>query len=183
MNRYLFIGGHVDEEVCFGGTIIKLIQQGHTVEYFTTSIGTSNDSEFIKSCDIMGCVFHVFLTETAQELANYLFKMRDDFDCVFTHSVNDRHPVHRMVAEESRRIFNRNLITYLAPWNGHNNENYFVELSEEHLQKKIQALACYKSQAHRSYMRPDFIRAQAVYNGVKIGKPFAEAFRVQRLIV
>lgn len=172
----------MDEEVCFGGTIIKLIQQGHSVEYLATSHGTSNDREFIKSCEIMGCTFHFYEPESAQELANYLFKMRNDFDFVFTHSVNDRHPLHRMVAEESRRIFNGNLITYLAAWNGQHTENFFVELTGEQLEKKISALWCYRSQAHRKYMDSDFIRSQAVYQGLRCGKKYAEAYQIHRMI-
>jgi LmbE family N-acetylglucosaminyl deacetylase len=71
----------------------------------------------------------------------------------------------------------------MCPFNGELLPNYFVEISEQHLEKKIQALACYKSQSHRAYMDPEFIRSQAIYNGIKCGKKYAEAFRIEKMIV
>jgi LmbE family N-acetylglucosaminyl deacetylase len=80
------------------------------------------------------------------------------------------------------RVWKKSIFTYLAPWNGNENPNYFVEITQQQLERKIEALACYRSQAHRPYMNADFIRAQARYNGIKCGKLYAEAFKIERLI-
>lgn len=111
----------------------------------------------------------------SKQIADYFYHLKD-YDTIFTHSVHDKHPDHRTIAEESLRVFKGNLLTYLAPWNGNENPNYFVEISPTQLQKKIDAAKCYKSQAHRSYMNADFLRAQAVYNGIKAGVQYAEGF-------
>lgn len=116
-----------------------------------------------------------------KEIADYLYSLRR-VDFVFTHSGKDKHLDHRTLGEESLRVFNCNLITYLSPWNGQFNENYFSVISEEELENKIKALSCYNSQNHRAYMDHNFIRAQATYNGIKCGKPYAEAFKAERLI-
>jgi hypothetical protein len=83
------------------------------------------------------------------------------------------------VAEESLRVFNSSLFTYLAPWNGDFKPNYFVGID---LYRKMEALKAYKSQSERAYMKPEFIHAAALYNGVKSGNSFAESFKIERLI-
>lgn len=190
--RYLFLSAHTDDcELSCGGTMAKLASEGHRIECrpLTDCDNPTLYDEGLQASNILGNAFLVAVGfdyrkfyKTRFKLANYLYGLKDDYDFVFTHSTSCRHTDHRTVAEESKRIFNSCLITYIQPWNGHHEENYFVELSEEHLEKKIQALSCYKSQSHRSYMNAEFIRAQAVYNGIKCGKKYAEAFRIERLI-
>jgi N-acetylglucosamine malate deacetylase 1 len=180
----------MDEELSFAGTMIKLLEK-HEVTYLAISSCGSEDlkNEWDRSCEIMGVTKKLTTSikvrefdAKKQDIANFMHLIRDDFDFIFTHSEKCRHDDHKTVGEQSKRIFNGNLLTYIQPWNGQHEENYFVELSEEHLQKKIDALACYKSQAHRPYMDPEFIRAQARVNGIKCGKLYAEAFKVHKLI-
>ncbi len=48
---------------------------------------------------------------------------------------------------------------YEIPWNNLNfNHQAYVRLEARHVQKKVEALACYKSQQHRNYVREDYIR-------------------------
>lgn len=186
--RYLFIGAHVDEEVCFGGTIIKLVEQGHSVDLLAYSNGTAYESEWIESNKIMGsrplslCLAGIQMQHRAQTVADDLYRLRNAYDVVFSHAIVDRHPLHRMVAEESRRVFNGNLITYMGYWNGFLEKNYYVEITKEHLDKKIAALACYKTQSHRPYMKPGYTRANAKYMGMGCGKKYAEGFKIERYI-
>lgn len=181
--KYLFLGGHSDEEICFAGLMLKVIDQGHEVMYMISDFGTSNVKEFHASTDVLGCKVDLHPLDGLPAYNDYLYSQyKDNVDFVVTHDISDRHPVHRKVAEESRRIFNCSMITYVAPWNENENPNYFVEISGAHLEKKIQALACYKSQEHRRYMDPDFIRSWARYNGVKAGVLYAEAFKIAKLV-
>ncbi len=188
--KYLFIGAHTDEELCFAGIMIKLLEQGHDVEsvFFSYCTDPILKKESLSSGEIIGVMPMLTNTTTRefidsrQQISDWLYNHFRHYDFVFTHSVNDRHPDHRTIAEESLRVFNCNIITYIGPWNGEEQANYFVGLTEEQLEKKIAALACYKSQSHRKYMNPDFIRSWAVYNGIKCGKKFAEGFRIHRLI-
>jgi N-acetylglucosamine malate deacetylase 1 len=185
--KYLFIGSHADDvELSCGGTVAKLSEEGHNVTMCAMSCCGRPDliDECSSSSKILGV--HLLLnnfrvrrfSEERQKIADYFYSMRDDYDTVFTHSSEDRHPDHRTIGEESLRVFTGNLFTYIAPWNGEENANYFVELSPGQLQKKLEAIQCYKSQTHRKYMNPDFIRSWAIYNGIKAGYEYAEAFRL-----
>ena len=168
--------------------MLKLKEQGHEVDYLCLSFcgNYSLKQECILASKILGVipVIHDFpvrcFSSQPNKIADILYK-RDQYDFVFTHSGSDRHPDHRTVAEASLRIFNCSLLTYISPWNGHEQPNFFVEITKSQLDQKIDALSCYKSQAHRHYMSPEFIRAQAIYNGVKCVKQYAEGFRSLRL--
>lgn len=183
--KALFIGAHTDEELCFAGTMQKY--DAHYVA-FSHCNNPQLEIECENSLDVLGVGSRLIQNVTVREfhlssqIPIFLHALSREYDMVFTHSINDRHPDHRFIARQSRRIFNCNLFTYIGPWNGNENPNYFVELSEEHLEKKIKALSCYKSQSHRSYMSPEFIRSQAIYNGIKCNRKYAEAFRIEKLI-
>jgi N-acetylglucosamine malate deacetylase 1 len=188
--KYLFIGAHVDDcELCCGGTMAKLIDQGHAINCLALTYCDQDSilEEYKKASEILGInyCFESFdvrcFDQQSVFIADALLAFKN-YDFVFTHSVNCRHPDHRTVAQESIRIFNCSLVTFIQPWNGQQEENYFVEISEEQLEKKIQALACYRSQHHRQYMNENFIRSQAIYNGIKCGKKYAEAFRIEKMI-
>lgn len=189
MSKYLFIGAHTDEELCFAGTVIKFRERGDDVE--TLFLSSCEDYSLKMECCASGELLGVqpmiynlpvrLFRERKTYITDKLHELRY-FEFVFTHSVTDKHPDHRTVAEESLRVFNRNVITYIGPWNGDEEPNYFVSLTEQQLDKKIEALTSYRSQAHRAYMNPDFIRSWAVYNGIKAGCKFAEGFKIQRLI-
>lgn len=183
--KYLFLGAHSDEELCFAGTMIKLLEDRHQVDYLIFDYGTSNEEEFANSCNLIGCCVHL-MDETPstepQYIADLIYPLQSRYDLIFTHSIHDRHPLHKTVAEQSLRVINGSLATYIGPWNGNEDPNYFVELSQQQLDKKIAALAYYKSQSHRPYMDPDFIRSWARYNGMRCGKLYAEGFKVVRMV-
>lgn len=191
--KYLFLSAHTDDvELSCGGTMAKLAEQGHKVQIlFLSNCGqlelsdNAYQASLILGVYVWGWNFDVrTFRNDANTIGNEFYKIAQEggHDFIFTHSDKCKHPDHLTVGEESKRVFTTNFITYIHPWNGNENPNYFVELSEEHLGKKIQALSCYKSQSHRSYMNPDFIRSQAIYNGIKCGKKYAEAFRIEKLI-
>lgn len=188
--KYLFIGAHTDDaELSCGGTMAKLVEENHNVVLIPVSHCGSDEllEEFYSAAKILGveysCLFwRKGFIGSEQNIANELYDIRGSYNYTFTHSPICKHSDHKIVGQQSLRIFNGNIITYLQAWNGDEDPNYFIELSEQHLEKKIQALACYKSQSHRSYMNPDFIRSQAIYNGIKCGKRYAEAFRIEKLI-
>jgi N-acetylglucosamine malate deacetylase 1 len=188
--NYLFVSAHTDDaELSCGATMAKLKEGGHDVNCLALSYCDKDEllKEYAKASEILGVNYYNegfdvrCFNQQSLFIADALLAFRN-YDFVFTHSANCRHPDHRTVSQESKRIFNCGIATFIQPWNGNQDDNYFVEISERHLERKIQALSCYKSQAHRQYMNADFIRAQAVYNGIKCGKKYAEAFRIERLI-
>jgi len=169
----LFIVAHVDDaEISCGGLIQKLIQKGEHVKVISLSkvySGADLFYEFQASMETLKVdEYQTFNIETRRFNANQnyisdiIYEKALGYDNVVTHDCSDRHDDHRIVAEKVRRLFNGNIFTFMTPLNGNEDPNYFVEITGQQLEKKVSALACYKSQSHRSYMQPEFIRAQAI---------------------
>lgn len=189
---YLFIVSHVDDaELSSAGWIHKLKTTGHYVKVISLShwySGKDLSGEFYNAMTVLG-VDHQHMNVTTRRFSayeNYLTDVCYDktrgFEHVVTHSEKDRHTDHSIVGRIVKRVYDGSLYTFLHPWNGFHEDNYFVSLSEDDFKTKLDALKCYKSQAGRYYMSEEFIRAQAVYNGIKCGKRYAEAFRIERYI-
>lgn len=188
---YLFIVAHVDDaEVSCAGFIQKLLPRHHVKVISLSHVYDGIDlmDEFTTSMTTLGVEFQAYNTETRRFNAhiNHINKIIYDktrgYNFVITHDCKDRHDDHRIVAEQVRRVYNGNLLTFGGPWNMDENSAYFVSLTENQVEKKIEALSCYKSQSHRPYMNPDFIRGWARYNGIKASVEFAEAFKIERLV-
>jgi LmbE family N-acetylglucosaminyl deacetylase len=122
----------MDEELSFAGTMIKLLEENHNVTYLAVSSCGSEElkNEWDESCKVMGITQKLTTAinvrdfdRRKQDIANLLHLIRDDFDFVITHSEYCRHDDHKTVGEQSKRIFNCNLLTYIQPWNGAHEEN------------------------------------------------------------
>ena len=100
-------------------------------------------------------------------------------------ALDDMHQDHVTLAEESFRAFKDcNLMSYGFDWNRRNKHtNFYSILSEENLEKKVEAVMCYKSQADgRDYFSREYIRSLALTRGIEIKEKRAEAFDIIRLI-
>jgi len=100
-------------------------------------------------------------------------------------SVNDTHQDHLTVAHEGFRAFkDRTILGYEIPWNNRTfNTESFVLLDKTHIDAKVAALLCYRSQLDRFYANENFVRSLAVTRGTQIGASFAEAFEVVRWVI
>ena len=63
------------------------------------------------------------------------------------------------------------------------NNNCFIKLLAEDVDKKIAALSCYESQRGKDYATPEFVRALAHTRGVQVGVQYAECFEAIRLVI
>jgi len=193
--KYLFISAHMDDcELACGGTMVSLIERGHTVNVITLSCIYEEKNlsiEWVKSMDKLGVDHYSkmnfktrYFNTQHDEILQYLFKV-EKYDFIFAPSSADAHMDHSTVGRICERVFkNENLITYQHIWNSRETKsNLFVELEKHHIQKKIEALACYKSQAHKSYMNPEYIWANAINNGVQCGVKYAESYNVFNIII
>jgi LmbE family N-acetylglucosaminyl deacetylase len=124
--------------------------------------------------------------EHRQDILQQIIELRDEIkpDIVFVPSPNDIHQDHQVIAQEGLRAFKRHtLLGYEEPWNNIIFETRcFIPLREEHIQRKIEALQCYRSQGHRTYLDAEFIRSLARTRGTQIEGGYAEAFEVLRWI-
>lgn len=194
--KYLFLSPHVDDsDLMCGGTIAKLIEQGQTAHVTTMShIYEEVDliDEWKGSMNVLGvkpldwCSFKTRLFYTQQnEILQYLFHLKKrQYDYIFIPSV-DFHSDHSVTSKQAQRAFkDQNLLSYKPEWNSRTlTRNYFVKLEHRHVQKKLEALACYKSQQHRPYFKQDVIVGAMHVNGMMVNCEFAEAFEVVNLIV
>ncbi len=124
------------------------------------------------------------MASRAQQIWEILNKF-DQPDLVFTQEP-DEHQDHVTLYEVSRRAFKlgTSLITYRATGRScpKFSPNLFIETSQEHLRNKQAAIAEYRSvYADKGYMSAASIEAQAVVDGLPIGVPYAEAFRIEKL--
>ncbi len=105
-------------------------------------------------------------------------------DLVLTPCSDDMHQDHHTVYQESVRAFKHgSMLGYEMPWNTLvAATQMFVALERTHMERKLAALAEYKSQGTRPYAAPEFIRAWASTRGLSIGVPLAEAFQVIRWV-
>jgi LmbE family N-acetylglucosaminyl deacetylase len=207
MRTILILAPHTDDgEFGCGATIAKFTSQGDKVLYVAFSAAEQSVlphlprnilrkevllatfSLGIKSEDCLIYEFEVRrFSESRQEILDLMIKLNQKYmpDMVFLPSLNDTHQDHHVIATEGFRAFKRTtMLGYEVPWNNLNfKTSCFIEISEENLKKKIEALALYESQKHRSYATSKFIESLAITRGVQIDKKYAESFEVVRWLI
>jgi LmbE family N-acetylglucosaminyl deacetylase len=122
--------------------------------------------------------------EKRQEILQKMIELRANIapQLVLCPSLSDIHQDHQTIAHEALRCFKKqSILCYEEPWNNINfSTDCFIQLDEHHIEKKIKALKCYKSQEHRSYISADSVRALAMTRGTQLEGGYAEAFEVVR---
>ena len=203
----LILAPHTDDgEFGCGGSIARFISMGNRVVYVAFSAAEQSvipelprdilRKEVLLATDILGvvkedCVVLDFevrrFPEFRQEILDSMIELGRvyDPDIVFLPSVNDTHQDHHTIATEGFRDFKRStMLGYEVPWNNLQfRTNCFIGINEKELNLKVEALSKYKSQQHRSYASPEFIRSLAITRGVQIGKKYAESFEVIRWVL
>jgi LmbE family N-acetylglucosaminyl deacetylase len=204
--RVLVLGAHTDDEQGCAGTMLRLRERGADVRLVALSRcegsvpeGLPKD-ELEKECraaaEVLGLrpdavrvgTYRVrHLPERRQDVLEELVRIDREFlpDLVLVPASTDIHQDHAVVHWEGRRAFKHtSILGYELPQNlSIFHSGAFVELSESHLEKKIEALSKYESQGFRPYMDPNFIRALATVRGSQCGARYAEAFEVVRVML
>ncbi len=203
----LVLAPHTDDgELGCGGTIARFLEEGKEVYYVAFS--TCKDSipagcpEDMLEKELKAAMSsygidkeHLFILDYPVRKFNYYRQeILDDMikignkvcpKYVFAPSLNDVHQDHHVIAEEAIRAFKKTtLMAYEVPWNNLQfNNQTFIRLEKRHLDRKLAAIACYKSQKRRGYTAEDFTIGQARTHGVQIGCEFAEVFELVRWIL
>jgi len=122
-----------------------------------------------------------------QEILDLFIRLKGDLnpDLVFLPCSYDLHQDHHTVSVEGLRAFKScTILGYEIPWNNITfNTRSFIHLDERHVERKVEALSCYRSQLSRHYASENFIRSLAHTRGVQIGVEFAETFDVLRWVI
>lgn len=205
--RILVLAPHTDDgELGCGGTISKLTECGNDVYYAafsacqqsvikdfpsdilitevkeaTTVLGIKSENLFLFDFEVRTFNYR------RQEILDKMIRLKAELkpQIVFMPSINDIHQDHFTITNEAMRAFKfSTVLNYELPWNNFSfNSTCFIELEEGHVNQKVAAMACYKSQAHRNYCNADFITSLARVRGTQIEKKYAETFEVTRLIL
>ena len=192
----LVLSPHTDDgELAAGGTIARFVQEGSNVTYIALSAPRPELHEECREClEVLGVDDYSILDfprrifpEKRQEILQYIYdyNAENDVDLVLTPSTQDLHQDHQTVTREAMRAFkNSSILGYELPWNHIVfNENCYISLDEEHVEKKLLALSKYKTQETRHYFDMDYLRGLMRSRGVHIKSKFAESFEVIKLVL
>lgn len=199
--RVLFIGAHPDDIELGCGALIHQIAPQTDILCVTLSDNQKNPllanlvDEHYRSMDVLGVkresvVLGTFTTrifpDSRQEILEYFLKLRRDFkpDLIFVHSKADVHQDHNTITEEALRAFRG--ITVLGFDVVRSSHGFFphfiVEVSEESVNKKIEALSQYETYRDKYYFNSELTRSIMARHGALGEVPFAEGFDILRIV-
>lgn len=205
--KILVLAPHTDDgELGCGATIAKYCNEGDDVYYVAFSICSRSlpadmdpqtlAVEVANATKVLGVKKENLILfdfdvrrfkEFRQDILEEMVKLKNKInpDIVLVPSPTDIHQDHQVVSEEGLRAFKDcSILGYEMPWNNVSfNTRSFIKLDDAYIQKKVDCLLEYKSQAHRTYLNENFIRSLATVRGVQIGCKYAEAFEVIRWIM
>jgi N-acetylglucosamine malate deacetylase 1 len=199
--RVLFLGAHPDDiELGCGALLHHLVRQTEVL-CVTLSDNQKNPdlqnvkNEHLESMTVLGVpkekiLLGPFTTRVfpaaRQEILEYFLSLRRDFkpDLIFVHSKQDVHQDHLTMTDEALRAFRG--ITVLGFDVVRSSYGFFphflVEVTEEDVDKKIEALACYETYRDRYYFNRELTRSIMVRHGALAERPFAEGFDILRIV-
>ena len=197
----LFIGAHPDDiEIGCGAFISHIIGQTE-IRCITLSDNQKNPAltnlaiEHYKSMKTLGIpedriALKNFETRrfqnSRQEILEYLFSLHKKFhpNIVFVHTLSDLHQDHITVTKETLRAFRgTTILGYDVIRSSYGFfPSFLVEVAEKDVQRKITALAQYKTYKDKYYFNPNITRATLIRNGALAECPYAEGFDILRVI-
>jgi LmbE family N-acetylglucosaminyl deacetylase len=197
----LFLGAHPDDIELGCGALLHRIVKQTDVLCVTLSDNQKNPdlqnvvAEHYDSMAVLGVpeekiilgpfttrVFH----DARQEILEYFLKLRREFkpDLIFVHSKQDVHQDHLTMTDEALRAFRG--ITVLGFDVVRSSYGFFphflIEVSEEDVNKKIEALSRYATYRDRYYFNSELTRSIMLRHGALAERPFAEGFDILRIV-
>jgi LmbE family N-acetylglucosaminyl deacetylase len=199
--RILFLGAHPDDiELGCGALIAHIINQAD-VRCVTLSDNQKNPvlvnlvEEHYSSMSVLGVqksqvILKDFETRNfprdRQVILEFLYELNGEFkpDIVFTHTQSDIHQDHDVVRVEALRTFRGvSVLGYDVLRSSYGFFPHFlVEVTEADVQKKIDALAEYKTYKEKYYFDQEIIRSTSIRHGALAERPYAEGFDILRIV-
>lgn len=211
--KILAIGAHPDDvELGCGGFLVKCLDQGHKVYYVILSSCRKHQvtdhppearvNEAKEATLALGIKKEnvTFLDFEDTMLPTHAYKIRIALDqiqakilpnIVLCPSPRDTHQDHATTGIETLRTFRSGEFIFAYEVLRHGSylfdPNLFVDITE-HMETKIKALMCYKTQLGRSYFSPETFKALAATRGAQAGYGYnprtyryAEAFEILKM--
>jgi len=121
-----------------------------------------------------------------QQILEYLYDLGRKFrpDIVFAHSQADMHQDHSVVTMEALRAFRGTTVLGFDVLRSSHGffPHFLVEVTAEDVEKKVQALAEYRTYADKYYFDPQVTRAALIRHGALAERAYAEGFDILRIV-
>jgi LmbE family N-acetylglucosaminyl deacetylase len=199
--RILFVGAHPDDVELGCGAFLHHVLPYSEVLCVTLSDNQKNPAlknvveEHMASFAVLGVpeksvIIEQFETrkfpDMRQEVLEYLLKLRKDFkpEMVFVHTRADIHQDHNVVTEEALRAYRGTTVLGFDVVRSSYGffPHFLVEVTEQDVEKKIEALMQYKTYRDRYYFNAELTRSIMVRHGALAELPFAEGFDILRIV-
>jgi len=197
--KVLFLGAHPDDIELGCGALLAHIADKAELLCVTLSDNQNNPKlknlvdEHYASMAILGVpkrrvVLGKFETRNfprdRQEETLYELSREHRPDLVFVHSTADIHQDHRVVTEEALRAFRGVSVLGFDVFRSSYGffPHFLVEVEEQDVERKLNALAAYETYADKYYFDPEVVRAALVRNGALAERPYAEGFDILRIV-
>lgn len=194
----LAIGAHPDDcEIHAGGTLYKYCsRQCGVYTLILSQAKAARKKEAEAAAKVLGLASPLYADlskndmRDARKVIKAIEAMLDEAnpDLVFTHHFADSHQDHRATYYATLAACRGRTMTtllYEPTYSGGTTADtfrpqWFEPLAEFHVELKLQAIACHKSQKPGRWL--DRVKAAAVYWGPEACSKFAEAFEVIKII-
>jgi LmbE family N-acetylglucosaminyl deacetylase len=199
--RVCFLGAHPDDIEIGAGALIANIAHSTELRCVTLSDNQKNPAltqlvnEHYRSMAVLGVpessiVLGTFETRRfpyyRQEILEFMVNLNQTFrpDIVFVHTKADIHQDHATITEEALRAFRGKTVLGFDVIRSSYGffPNFLCEVTETDVEKKIAALAEYKTYESKYYFEENVTRATLVRNGAIAERPYAEGFDILRII-
>ena len=121
-----------------------------------------------------------------QQILEYLYELSKQHrpDLVFVHSLADIHQDHRVVTEEALWAFRGVTVLGFDVFRSSYGffPNFLVEVEQQDVERKLDALAAYETYGDKYYFDPEVIRATLLRHGALAERSFAEGFDILRIV-
>lgn len=199
--KVCFIGAHPDDIELGCGALIARIARKAEVRCVTFSDNRKNPAlthlipEHYASMETLGVPKdHVELLdfetrrfqERRQDILEAMIAImrKDDPDIVFVHTKSDVHQDHQVLTQEALRAFRgRTVLGFDVIRSSYGFfPEFLVGVDEEDVNKKLAALAQYKTYAGKYYFSPEVTKATLIRNGAICERHYAEGFDILRIV-
>ncbi len=199
--RICFLGAHPDDIELGAGALIAQVAGQSDIRCVTLSDNQKNPElhhlveEHYASMARLGIpqekvILGQFETRrfphARQEILEFMIDLNKSFkpDIVFVHTRADIHQDHGTVTEEALRAFRGTTVLGFDVIRSSYGffPNFLVEVSEDDVRKKIEALQQYTTYSTRYYFNAELTRATLIRYGAIAERRYAEGFDILRVI-
>lgn len=199
--RLLFLGAHPDDIEIGCGALLANISSQADLMCVTLSDNRHNPElqalteEHYRSMQVLGVsedqiTLGEFETRNfqrdRQQILEFLYELnrQHEPDIVFVHTRADIHQDHSVATMEALRAFRG--VTVLGFDVLRSSYGFFpsflIEVQEDDVERKIDALQHYKTYADKYYFGAQVIRSTLVRHGALAERPYAEGFDILRVV-